>query len=128
MTGSSPAFCRPGGAPRRVRVCPSWRGFGSFGPPSHGRETLRAGLATFRLRSVCSAFTTTLLSLEPVHRASPLLHRSFTNVNSERSSPLHDDTAPVDGLVCGDDAAAADVADIDRDAGCRPVTRRDTAR
>jgi hypothetical protein len=44
-----------------------------------------------------------------------LLHRAFTNVNSERSTSLHDDAPAVDGLGGGDDAAAANVADVDGD-------------
>src|SRR5208337_2911626 len=58
---------------------------------------------------------------------SALLHRSFTNEDSEGSALLHHDVAPVDGLAGADDAATADIADVDGSAGCRPVTRRHLA-
>jgi len=44
-----------------------------------------------------------------------LLDGSFTNEDSEGSALLHHDPAPVDDLAGGDDAAAANIADVDRD-------------
>ena len=43
------------------------------------------------------------------------LNRPFTNEDGEGSPLLHYDAAPVHRLAGGDDAAAADIADVDRD-------------
>src|SRR5208282_2261217 len=95
--------CRPGGGRRRVRVCPSWREFGSSGTPLPW-----SGNYPERFREV--SFTKRLLGVH--HDAagltdgSSLLHRSFTNVNGEGMALLDRYRSAVDGLGGADDDPA----------------------